>query len=530
MLSDSASLILSTTSTVNPVVFANPTTKSRFSFNINLKNVMGEMWNKYDQFALKVVSFSTVGSVTLPNNVYGTMCWNLRGLEWVNIFNENTGTFNNQQWAPIVFSNIITAVPTTNPLITNTGQSYNFKKGNEAVTLDFAQSYSDTSSENGFSGNPNQLPVSYIYNDIEFHFLFEPVIPGKMNECACFLFNNFITNSNLGRVMSSDRKIFSYPNFNMQKLCSMFWDKHTDFEIQMAQSMQRGGQNLSADNRVLTLQMSGLNFVNNGTKQSNAETRLNLSTDNALLGTLIVPSVGNETNVLMSYPVAPVQFKKDQDTVPLTITYKNIDNRMLFAANLTSNDMYQIVFFVKPIYGVEKGTLNLSVGGLSSSITNPLGFVNADYTTATWKNVNIKQVCRSMWDKYDRFNIFLTQATYGAGAGNATNAACMLQLEGFDLINQLSLTQSNRQNQVATLGSFYMSPTPSTDPRTIGIMSSAITTFYKKDFVDLTLNAIPLGTTAFSSQFPLGASFTFTIVGVPKDKEEPQQLKENRMF
>jgi len=528
MLSDSASLILSTTSTVNPVVFANPITKSRFSFNINLKNVMGEMWNKYDQFALKVVSFSTVGSVSLPDNNYGTMCWNLRGLEWVNIFNENTGTFNNQQWAPIVFSSITNASPTTNPLITNTGQSYNFKKGNEAVTLDFAQSYNDTGSVNGFSGNPDQLPVSYTYNDIEFHFLFEPVIPGKMNECACFLFNNFITNSNLGRVMSSDRKIFSYPNFNMQKLCSMFWDKHTDFEIQMAQTMQRGGQTILSDSRVLNLQMSGLNFVNNGTKQSNAQTRLNLSTDNALLGGLIVPGAANETYIQMAYPVAPVQFKKDQDTVPLTITYKNFDNSTLFTTTLNSNNMYQIVFFVKPIYGVEKGTLNLTVGGLTDSITNPLGFVNTGYTTATWKNVNIKQVCRSMWDKYDRFNIFLTQIQYAAAAGNATNAACMLQLEGFDFINQLSLTASNRQNQVATLGSFYISA--SADPRAIGVMSSAITTFYKTDFVDLTLTAIPLGTTAFSSQLPLSGNFTFTIVGVPKDKEEPQQLKENRMF
>jgi len=55
--------------------------------------------------------------------------------------------------------------------------------------------------------------------------------------------------------------------------------------------------------------------VNNGTKQSSAQTRLNLSTDNALVGALIVPSIPSETYMQMAYPVAPVQFKKDQDTV-----------------------------------------------------------------------------------------------------------------------------------------------------------------------------------------------------------------------
>ena len=108
MLSDSASLILSTKSTVNPVVFGPPvggvTTKNSFTFNnIDLKNVMGDMWDKYDTFALKLVSVSTQGGTTISNNTYGVLCWNVRGLEWVNLFNEYTGTHLNQQWAPIVF-------------------------------------------------------------------------------------------------------------------------------------------------------------------------------------------------------------------------------------------------------------------------------------------------------------------------------------------------------------------------------------------------------------------------------------------
>jgi hypothetical protein len=520
MLSDSASLILSTKSTVNPVVFGPPvggvTTKNSFTFNnIDLKNVMGEMWDKYDTFALKLVSCSTQGTTTTPSSTYSVVCWNVRGLEWVNLFNEYTGTHLNQQWAPIVFLGVQQSSPQTNPLITNTGQSFNFKKGMRNVNLEFAMSWVDTVSPNGYGGGPGQLGTTYLYNDVEFHFLFEPVIPGKMNECACFLFDtNPDPQIRVGRNISADRKEYSYPAFNMRNLCSLFWDKHTDFEIQMAQSLLRGTGSITGNNRIALVQMSGPNFVNNGTKQSIAPTRLNLSTENAIMGSLILGAAGSAHPVNNAYPVAPVQFKKDQDIMPLTITFKDNANTGNYAASFTGvHPCFQIAFFVKPIYGVEKGTLNLGVAGLSTTETD-LGVVNASYTVATWKSIDMRRVCGSMWDKYDRFNIFLTQIFFGVGVANATNAAFMLQMEGFDFINQLSLTASNRQNQVATLGSFYATPV-NTEPTTVGTMSSAITTFYKtKDFVDLTLSAVPLGLTAFVSQFPLAGNFTFTIVGV----------------
>jgi hypothetical protein len=190
---------------------------------------------------------------------------------------------------------------------------------------------------------------------------------------------------------------------------------------------------------------------------------------------------------------------------------------------------FQIGFFVKPIYEVEKASLYINPWGLTTTETN-LGVRDTNYTTFTLKNIDLRQVCRSMWDKYDRFNIFLTTVTWHVGVGNATNSAFIIQMEGFDFINQLSLTASNRQNEVATLGSFYGSPTPTTDVRTSGTMASGVTTFLKtKNIVDLKLTAIPLGATAFTSMTPLTGNFTFTIVGVPKDEEQSKQLTEDRM-
>jgi hypothetical protein len=61
-------------------------------------------------------------------------------------------------------------------------------------------------------------------------------------------------------------------------------------------------------------------------------------------------------------------------------------------------------------------------------------------------------------------------------------------------------------------------------------MACGVTTFLKtKNVVDLTMTAIPLGTTAFSGMTPLTGNFKFTIVGVPNDEEQAKELTQNRM-
>jgi hypothetical protein len=88
-------------------------------------------------------------------------------------------------------------------------------------------------------------------------------------------------------------------------------------------------------------------------------------------------------------------------------------------------------------------------------------------------------------------------------------------MEGFDFVNQLSLTAPNRQTQVAILGTVASTPTIN-DVRSQGTMATLVTSFYKtKDVVDLKLTAIPLNPGApFSGFLPLNGNFTFTIVGV----------------
>jgi len=516
-MSESASLILSTKSTTNPAVFGPAiggiTTKNSFVFNnIDLKNVLGEMWDKYDQFALKLVQLNTQGTVTVSGSSNGVVCYNMAGLDWSNLIYETTGSNNINQWIAL-YSTLSLSAYSVTPV--NTGQSYNFRKGNRNVNLEFALNIPEATGVNSFGGFPNQPSTANVYQDVAFHFLIEPVIAGKQNECAFYGFNSNLALTGLNRVVSSDRKEYSYASFNMKKLCEQFWDKHDNFEIQMTSNGLRGTGTLAGDARISPVQLSGLNFINNQTKETNDTNKIGLSTENTIIGTVILNSSAANHSMDMQYNPAPVQFLKTSDLVPLTLTFRNAENTSVSAASFTGvHPQFQIGFFIKPTYDVDKGTLNISPWGLTTSQTN-LGIRDTNYTTFTLNNINLKQVCKSFWDKYEKFNIFLTSLTSFANAGNATNAAIIIQMSGLDFISQTSYITSAGQTQTATLGSFFLSSTPSTDPRALTMQSAAVTTFIKsREVVNLTLTALTLGGGAFSSQSPLGCNFTFTIVGV----------------
>jgi hypothetical protein len=523
MLSESASLILSTGSTINPPTINAQRTFATFS-NIDLKNVMGEMWDKYDTFCVKVATWcNSRQTVAVIGSQSNAVSYNMRGLEWINVIYETTNSSVNAQWVPIVGGFILTG-SFSSQNISNTGQSFNFKKGNRVVDLDIALNV------NG------ELPIGSApagnnYNDFSFQLIFEPVIPGKMNECAFFGFNSGPVFTGINRVISADRKEYFYPSFDIRNLCKDFWEKHEDFEIQMTSSLMTGTGTVTGDARTIPIQLNGLNFVNNGTKQTNNTDGLKLSTENAIIGTLIAGQSGSTHTGQCDYMLAPIQFKKTQDNIPLTITFKNFDNTAV--ANLTLSSpqpRFAIGFFIKPIYNVEKATLCINPYGLTTTETN-LGVCDTNFFTFTLKNIDMRQVCRSMWLKYKKFNIFLTAYTTAASAHSGGNHAVLLQIEGFNFINQTSLLTTtdtlNPKQQVATLGTLFTASIANT-PFADSYGSGLVTTFYKtQDLVDLKLTATAYDTVG--TMTPLKGIFTFTIVGIPEDEEQAIELKQNWM-
>ena len=525
MLSESGSLILSTTSTTNPCTIN--AAKSDFTFsNINMRNVLGAAWDKYDVFCMKVAAAAVNGTVTLPATSAGVICYNMAGLTWENVHYDTA--YMSQNYVAIAVFNVQTTTQQQNQLISNTGQSYNFRKCGDVVDLNFTI----TNIFNTATG-PSTFGIvaaSTILSDVCFHLVFEPVIPGEMNECAFFGFNTASTiTSQVGRTVSSDRKEYNYPAFDMRRLCRNFWDKHEDFEIQMAFYNNLGIGTPSGNARTCLFQMNGLNFVNSATKNSNNTDRLGMTTESPILGTIVFSNLATTHDALMAYPVAPVQFKKDGDNANLTINLKNNENSGPFAFTFTStNPSCVIGFFIKPIYKVEKATLFINTAGLTTSETG-LGVLNATSTQFTLNNVNMRQLCRSMWDKYKKFNIFLTGITSNSGAVVGVNASYILQMEGLNFINQTAYITGTGQTQTATLGTISIGNV-SAVPRSNGYQSGIVTSFYKdQDFVNLTLRALPIAPGTPISNFVIICGYTFTIVGIPEDEDQAKQFKQNWM-
>jgi hypothetical protein len=524
MLSESGSLILSTTSTTNPCIIN--ASKSDFTFsNINMRNVLGAAWDKYDMFTMKVATVATAGPVDTTNSAIGLINYNMAGLTWENLHYDTA--YMSQTYVSIAVINNQKSVPNSNQYIVNTGQSYNFRKSSDIVDLNFK--LTNPEDINGISTFGIPQPGN-TYNDVAFHLVFEPVIPGEMNECAFFGFNmsSSIT-SQVGRTVSSDRKVYNYYAFDMRRLCRSFWDKHEDFEIQMAFYVTSGAGTISGNDRINQIQMNGLNFVNSATKNSNSTDRLVMTTESPILGTITYGINGSDHRASMALGYAPIQFKRDGDIVSLTITCKNFDNTELFPFTFGgSNPRATIGFFIKPIYKVPKATLYINPFGLTTSQTN-LGVINANSTEFTLNNVNMRQVCSSMWDKYKKFNIFLTTTTSQIATTQVANQAFILQMEGFTFINQTAYITGTGQTQTATLGTVHLYAGVGGSVLT-GYQSGLVTSFYRdQDFVNLTLRAVPLAPGIAFTASPLLCNFTFTIVGCEEDEDQAKQFKQNWM-
>jgi hypothetical protein len=316
----------------------------------------------------------------------------------------------------------------------------------------------------------------------------------------------------------------------MRRLCRSFWDKHEDFEIQMAFYVTSGAGNISGNDRINQIQMNGLNFVNSATKNSNSTDRLVMTTESPILGTILYGINGSDHRATMALGYAPIQFKRDGDIVSLTITCKNFDNTELYPFTFGgSNPRATIGFFIKPIYKVPKATLYINPYGLTTSQTN-LGIINAGSTEFTLNNVNMRQVCSSMWDKYKKFNIFLTTTTSQIATTQVANQAFILQMEGLTFINQTAYITGTSQTQTATFGTVHLYSGAGGSVLT-GYQSGLVTSFYRdQDFVNLTLRALPLAPSIAFTATPLLCNFTFTIVGCEEDEDQAKQFKQNRMI
>lgn len=510
MSAEVANIILSTQDPVNPPSFINAQ-KTNFIFrNVDLRSLLGEMWNKYEMFLIKPITISNTPTTALTNVANGLFTYNLKGLSWTNINYETTP--NQKIWAP-VFQQIasISLLPVL--FYTNNGWGYTFRKGSPIVDLEFAISLLDATGVGGI-----HLPAAgNNYGDTSMQFSVEPVVKGY-NECAMFAMNiNPVLSTANGRV-GVNQRVYTYYSFDLQDLCREFWADYDEFEILMNWYLNRGSYVSSTLNQQAPIQLSGLDFYNSLTKQGNDTTNANAnySQENPIVATVIVPS-SDTTNVQnTTMPNAPVQFKKSGDRARFEWSIRDYDNTAVTSATGTTS-LITMGFTIRPVYKVEKGTLYLNTWGLTTTETN-LGVRNSTYTSVTLKNIDLRLVCKSFWEKYNKYNLYLTSyaMAYGSGGGATSGAESgLLKLEGFNMINQTTVqTTNNAQTQIATLGVINLSASLTGIGFPNAWSNNLVTSFYKTaDLVNITLKLEQIGTTAFTGS-PLLGSFVFTIVPI----------------
>lgn len=474
------------------------TDRSNYVFrNINLKNVMGAMWDKYDKFILKVVS-RRMDSGSVGGSGNNLININLKGLDWINCLNENTP--NSQIWMPIMTANYNPSA-TSSIAPTNNGYGFNFRKSSPIVNLEFFYTI--------LGNNGMVLPtVTAPYGQTIFTFLIEPA-ENNQNEMGVMALYTNSTNT-FYKVISDGDRVYTYYNFNMKNVCSEFWHKYDDFEIIMENTQALGIGTKTDEQSLQVIQMSGFCWNNNLTKKASN----NYSTADAVVGFIKVGVASSDHRFNAWNNCSPVQFKKSGDTVQMRIEVRNYDNSAL-NTSIIANRREVWTFYIRPIhkdFNPEKATLTLNSNGLTTTMTD-IGIRNANWTDITLKNVNLRQACQSMWDKYKKFNIFFT-ALNNVATGATRNDLCLnLNCQGLSLDTQYDGRTTSQTWDIGLIVTYDNGGTPGARPTTYGATHS--TTFYKnQDTVDLRLFATDINNNNLGTIQCLNGTFTFTIVGV----------------
>ena len=111
---------------------------------------------------------------------------------------------------------------------------------------------------------------------------------------------------------------------------------------------------------------------------------------------------------------------------------------------------------------VECATFHLNTSDIDltnvGNVNNQYGTVNQYRNDFTWFNVNFKTILGDMFDKYDKFNIKLSNIMYSAivaaPSANAQDLSLKVNVVGLPFSNCTYRTLNNTNSTICTMGSF----------------------------------------------------------------------------
>jgi hypothetical protein len=474
--------------------------------NIDLKAVLGPMWDKYNKFIIKLQQINTNGTLTYTNSSSGSFSYNLAGLDWINLYYEAGQS--SQRFAPVANIQIPSSTSNNMFILPNPGVGFNFRKGAQIVDLEF-RIYQV------ISNNFNVITTD-TYNNNQMTFTIEPAEDNE-NEMGAMILNTLSTIPTPGRIITDNGNVYTYYNFNIKDVCREFWDKYEDFEIIYSSYTSTSiGAAPTAIQVEQPVAVKGFQYLNNymGTGFGNYQT------DTTVLA--INKYAGGSSHTFDYMMPARVQFKKSADTMVLELQWKNFNNNGINTFSTTGNRRIQSSFFIKPIRKdlgcCDKGTLILSGAGMTTTPAN-FGVTNAGNTNTTWTNINLRNACRGFWDKYNKFTIFLNQCVCNPTNTNATQQTLMLYMNGLDFetpwTNDISIG-----SQTWTIGGVLFGHTISAVPVIRGVTNGntrGIMFNKTSDIVDINMFVNTINGTALTATGALNGTYIFTIVPVEEE-------------
>jgi hypothetical protein len=353
------------------------------------------------------------------------------------------------------------------------------------------------------------LVTTFTYANNQMALTIEPAEDNE-NEMGLMVLNTNTDITTSGKIITNS--VYTYNNFNIKDVCREFWDKYEDFELIYTNYTSTSAGNVSVVDAQQIVAMKGFNFLNNycGTGSGNYQTDL------AVLGCNRFGASGT-THIYDVMVPNRVQFKKSGETMQLELQFRTFNNNSISALTI-ANRRWQGMFYIKPIKKdlgcCEKGTLVLSGAGMTTTQTN-YGVTNANVTNTTWRNINLRNACQGFWDKYTKFNIFLSQCQNSVTTADATEQVLALYMSGLNFETPWNVNP-NIGSQTWTIGGIAFGQTVSTQVifsptlgNTKGIMFNKTS-----DIVDINMFVQTMDNSALVATGCLNGTFIFTIVPV----------------
>jgi len=105
---------------------------------------------------------------------------------------------------------------------------------------------------------------------------------------------------------------------------------------------------------------------------------------------------------------------------------------------------------------LRNASLVLKTSDLTAGSTTVYGYCNANRSSMTWYNVNLRILLGDMFDDYKRFNLCLnTIATGIAPTITSSGLNNYIRVSGLPFINQTYNVKSTNNSGVTVLGAFY---------------------------------------------------------------------------